>query len=245
MSGRTWVVTGGSGGIGGALVADLIGQGENVHVWDLEPPRFAGARFHHVDLTAEGSIEAAAEQVDQALHAFVHCAGISKTPSFHDPALIDSVRFVYEVHVVAFVRAFRALESRLRSGTGSVVAVTSAAQEVIYAGSLAYGASKMALDRVVRQLAVDFGGHGIRVNAVAPGAIATPMTHDAWSDPEYAAERRSYIPLGRQGEAKSVADAIRFLASDEAGYITGHTLWVDGGIRNGIFTKPAQGYLDS
>jgi NAD(P)-dependent dehydrogenase (short-subunit alcohol dehydrogenase family) len=92
----------------------------------------------------------------------------------------------------------------------------------------------------VRQLAVELGHLGIRVNGVSPGAIATEMTRTAWEDPAVAAERMRPIALRSRAEPRAVSDTIRFLASDAARYITGATVWVDGGLRLGLFRETAQ-----
>ena len=108
---------------------------------------------------------------------------------------------------------------------------------VVYPGTLAYGASKAALRRSIAQLAVELGGVGIRVNGVAPGAIATPLTAPTWADPNFVAQRLAIIPLGVQGKPESISSLVRYLASDEAQYITGETINVDGGVRHGIFNQ--------
>jgi 3-oxoacyl-[acyl-carrier protein] reductase len=229
----TWVVTGGASGIGAQLVAELRGAGETVIVWDrdkLDEPDFV-----QLDLTEPGGIEAAARRVTDPLHCFVHCAGNPSSTSIARDDAAERMRSAFELHVVAFVRAVRALARPLAAAKGSVVAVGSAAGEVVYPGTLAYGASKAALQRTVQQLAVELAPAGIRVNAVAPGAVATPMTAEYWADTERSASRLKYIPLGRQAQPDAVSSVIRFLASADADYMTGETVRVDGGSRLGMY----------
>ena len=235
----TWVITGGASGIGRRLAHDLIAAGENVVVWDRTTPPFAVD--HTVfDLTEDGAIESAATAVDGPLRAFVHCAGVPAAASIRNPGTVSALRLAYEVHVVAFIRATQALLDKLVAGSGSVVAVTSAAMEVVYPGTLAYGASKAALGRAVAQLAVELGGLGVRVNAVSPGAVATPMSQDMWADPEFASARRAVIPLKDQAPPEAITEAIRFLVSAAARFVTGEVLWVDGGVRHGTFNHDVQ-----
>ena len=241
-----WVVTGGASGIGAQLVRELIDAGETVVIWDLaQPSPDISADYVAVDLSASGSVEAAAGNIKGPVRAFVHCAGVPAPTSVAHGNAAAQLRFAFEVHVISFVVAVQALADRLEEGRGSVVAVASMAMDVITPATLAYGVTKAALRRAIDQLAVELGGRGIRVNGVAPGAIATPMTNEAWANEAYARERRSFIPLSRQGQPASVSNLIRFLASDAADYITGETIFVDGGMRHGIFNLAARTFAGS
>jgi NAD(P)-dependent dehydrogenase (short-subunit alcohol dehydrogenase family) len=235
------VVTGGSSGIGRQLARDLAQAGECVLVWDIQPPApDEQVDYCCVDLLDPASIGVAAASCDGSVRAFVHCAGVSAATGITHANLADQMRRAYEIHTVSFVIAVQALLDQLIAGKGSVVAIASAAMNVIYPGTLAYGASKAALRRCIDQLAVELAPFGIRVNGVAPGAIATPMTAHRWQDPEFAAQRCAAIPLGRQGVPADISSIVRFLASDAAGYVTGETILADGGVRHGIFNFSVQ-----
>jgi NAD(P)-dependent dehydrogenase (short-subunit alcohol dehydrogenase family) len=236
-----WVVTGGASGIGAQLVKDLAVAGEDVTVWDIKPPA-GGAAYEFVDLSKPGAVEAAASKVTGPLKSFVHCAGISAPTSIADAKVADLLRAAFEVHVVSFVVGVQKLADRLVEGKGSVVAIVSAGMDIVYPATLAYGSTKAALRRTIDQLSVELGGRGIRINGIAPGAVATPMTEASWSDKAYADERRSFIPLGRQAGPDAISNVVRFLASDAAEYITGETIYVDGGVRHGIFNQAARKY---
>jgi NAD(P)-dependent dehydrogenase (short-subunit alcohol dehydrogenase family) len=118
----------------------------------------------------------------------------------------------------------------LRHGGGSIVSVSSASVLVGAARGLPYTASKGGLDAVTRSLALDWAGHGVRVNGVAPGYVETDLTQGLIAHTELSASLRAKVPLGRFAACEEVASAICFLASDAASYITGQTLYVDGGM---------------
>lgn len=240
----TWIVTGGSSGIGRQLVDDLVRDGESVVVWDLQPPGdSAGCMFERVDMGDAAQIRYAVDRAPMEIDCLVHCAGVVHPTTVESEDLEEAMLHSFRVNAVGFALAVQGLLPRLAVRSGTVVAITSAAMEIIYPVTIAYGASKAALDRVVRQLAVELGHLGIRVNAVAPGSIATEMTRDAWNDPEIASERLRPIPLGFRAEPRAVTEVIRFLASSAAHYVTGETIWIDGGLRLGLFRDSTQGAI--
>ena len=112
---------------------------------------------------------------------------------------------------------------------GTIVNVASINAKIALAGQAHYTSSKGGLIMLTKSMAIDLAPHGIRVNAIGPGVIETRMTERSLADPERRAMLLSKIPLGRVGQPRDVANAALFLASDEASYITGTTLYVDGG----------------
>lgn len=240
-----WIVTGGSGGIGERVVSDALAAGHAVLVWDVrEPPTRDGLTFEKLDMTNPGEIRAAADRVEAPLDCLVHCAGTLATTSVAHDNLVDAMELTFRLHCLAFVASVQALLGKFPESGGTAIAIASAGMDMVYPGTLAYGASKAALQRSIQQLAVELGGRGIRVNSVSPGAVATDMTRHLWQDPDFARERLKHVPLGRQGETKYVSDAVAFLASDAACYITGEDLWVDGGVRHGIFQPGVRAVVD-
>lgn len=229
-----WLVTGGSSGIGAALTGELLLAGEDVIVWDRVAPGDDRATYQLVELTAPHSVEEAAGKLEVPVTTVVHCAGMLLNSTVTNPDLVAHLRTEYELHVVALARIVQATLTSLVETGGSVIGLASAAMSVVYPGSAAYGCSKAAVERFIQQLAVELGPLGVRANAVAPGAVDTPMTARAWADRERAARRRAGIPLGRRADPDEVVSVIRFLASDDARYITGETVWVDGGARHGM-----------
>ena len=235
-----WIVTGGASGIGNALARDIVARGHEVLVWDIkEPPAQPGLAYQQVDLTDREAIVAAAAKVSREVDCFVHCAGVFASTSIHHDNLAQAIDICFKIHVFAFVLATQALLPRFHAKT-SLIAITSAAQDMVYPGTLAYGPSKAALAQAIHQLAVELGPRGIRVNGIAPGAIATDMTRHLWADPDYKRVRIAHIPLGPPAEPSAVAEAVSYLASDAASYTTGQILWVDGGVRQGIFLAGVQ-----
>jgi NAD(P)-dependent dehydrogenase (short-subunit alcohol dehydrogenase family) len=243
---RYWIVTGGSSGIGLQLVRALLAGGDRVCIWDIrEPPEMKGLSFDCVDLTCHDAIVAASSRTDREVDCFVHCAGVFQMTSVLHDNLVQSCELAFRLHFLAFVSAVQALLPRFSERGAAVVAITSAGMDMAYPGTLAYGPSKAALQRAIEQLAVELGDRGIRVNGVSPGAIATDMTRHMWQDPEFARERIKHIALGRQAEPSAVSDAVKFLCSDQASYITGETLWVDGGVRHGMFQTGVRDVMKS
>ena len=233
--GKVALVTGGSSGIGAAIVKRLVSEGARVVVADLNAPEAVddAVYFQRTDVTVPNEVEAAVTAaIDRfgRLDVLVNNAGIGclgETPEL-DPALWDKV---FAVNVTAVFHACRAAIPAMRAGGGgAIVNVASISGLVGDYGFTAYNASKAAVINYTRSLALDGARDGIRANALCPGAIgATAMgvgahgsaeDRQAWLDP---------IPLGRLGSPEEVANVAAFLASDEASYMTGAVIVVDGG----------------
>lgn len=230
------IVTGGSSGIGLDIARTLAEKDCAVTSWDVKsPPEGVPISFVEVDMANQEAIRAAAVLSDNPVDVFVHCAGKFTPCTILDEELADIALNSFKLHTVSFMVAVQSLLERLAAANGTVVAIASSAMDMVNPGTLAYGASKAALGRTVKQLAVELAGHGIRVNGVAPGSISTPMTEHLWRDPEFAGLRTKQIPLGRQGETRHVSKAVAYLTSPGSEYVTGEMLWVDGGVRHGIF----------
>src|SRR5688500_16556892 len=126
----SWLVTGGSSGIGAQLVDELIAAGESVIVWDIRAPTNPSARFDALDLRDDRAITAAAARVVGPLKALVHVAGLAMPTSIADPDLTTKLRSTYELHVVAFARMVQLFRKQLKNGGGSIIGVASAAMNV-------------------------------------------------------------------------------------------------------------------
>jgi NAD(P)-dependent dehydrogenase (short-subunit alcohol dehydrogenase family) len=229
------VVTGGSGGIGHACAERLTRDGFDVVSVDAVPPARPQPGTHvTADLLAvEATIEAvraACPRVD----VLVNGAGVVEPQPFGEVGLADWERVV-GVNARAPFFLLQGLVDRMAAGS-SVIGIASIEAITVLAMSGAtssvYASTKAALRSLTETLAVELGPRGIRVNAVAPGLIRTPMTAQAQVD-ERDAWIRSHTPLGRWGEPEDIADVVSFLASPASRFMTGTMLVVDGGISLG------------
>jgi NAD(P)-dependent dehydrogenase (short-subunit alcohol dehydrogenase family) len=228
------VVTGGASGIGAAVARRAIAAGDTVEVWDVNEPAEAGYAWTSVDLGDAAAVASAAAQVRRPVRLFAHCAGVNLRSSLDDPSAAANLDLSTRIHAGSFVAACQGLAPRLAEAGGCAVAVTSIADELVSPTSLAYGASKAALRRIVIQLAYELGPRGVRVNAVAPGAVRTPMTQAVWADEDRERRWMDAIPLGRRAEPDEIASVIEFLASPGATYVSGAVILVDGGLSAGV-----------
>ena len=228
LEGRRAIVTGAGSGIGAAVAKRLAADGARVFTCDLK-----GDVDHLADVTVEGSsaalVEAAVEAME-GLDTVVPCAGIAAFSPLegHTDAYF---RQVLEVNLVAVFRLVRdAAEHLKQAGNGRIVTIGSTTSTYGDEGLCAYSASKHAVLGFTKSAAAELGPHGVTVNCVQPGAIDTPMTAPSFEEmPEYRTFWENKAPLRRLGRPEDIADVIAFLCSDEARFMSGHGLWVDGG----------------
>jgi NAD(P)-dependent dehydrogenase (short-subunit alcohol dehydrogenase family) len=250
LQGKTAVITGGCSGIGLATAKRFAEEGAKVVIGDLDTvngDRIAaelGGTFVHVDVTnAEqvATLFAKAKEVYGSVDIAFNNAGIS--PPDDDSILdtgIDAWRRVQEVNLTSVYLCCKAvlpymLEQKKGSiiNTASFVAVMGAATSQI-----SYTASKGGVLSMSRELGVQFAREGVRVNALCPGPVNTPLLQELFAkDPERAARRLVHIPVGRFAEPEELANAVLFLASDESSFITASQFMVDGGI-SGAYVTP-------
>jgi NAD(P)-dependent dehydrogenase (short-subunit alcohol dehydrogenase family) len=250
FSGRVAVVTGAASGIGLATVRRLAAEGADVVCADIdaEGAKAAAAEVAGlpvaVDVTSESDVAGLYDQVWQRygrLDVAFHNAGIS--PPEDDSILttgIEAWRRVQEVNLTSVYLCCRhAIPYMRRQGRGSIVNTASFVAVLGAATSqISYTASKGAVLAMTRELGVQFAREGIRVNALCPGPVNTPLLKELFaSDPERAERRLVHVPLGRFAEPEEIAAAVAFLASDDASFITASTFLVDGGI-SGAYVTP-------
>ena len=243
MDGKVVLVTGGGGGIGAESCARLASAGARVIVSDLDLPRaretaerIAGAGGRAIaaacDITSPESCERAAQAAIDAfarLDGMVNCAGVSRP---HDSISLPPAEWARMVDVQlngAFYIA-QACAKRMWDAGGAIVFITSTNAEAAFPRRAAYCAAKSGVAMLTKVLAIEWAARRIRVNAVGPAYVATEMTRNNIAAGNVnEAQIKARIPLGRLAEPADVADAISFLLGDRAGFITGHSLYVDGG----------------
>jgi NAD(P)-dependent dehydrogenase (short-subunit alcohol dehydrogenase family) len=246
------VVTGGASGIGRASALALAEVGRAVSIWDVAEDGAAkvaaecaeryGVTSHGlgVDVRDRAAVDAAATAAEEALAeaggigGFVHCAGIVR-PDLTDEIGTDTWDDVLTVNLRAQVDIVRALLPALRAAMpGSAIVGIASIEALIAEGSIpSYVASKHGVLGLTRALAHRFGPEGIRVNCVCPGYVETPMLAGALSIEGYREKTEARVPMRRLAEPDDIARAVRFLLSDEASYISGIPLTVDGGVTAG------------
>ena len=245
LQGKIALVTGASQGIGRACALELARAGatvalgaRNFEKLDAVAAEIASeggtAKAYALDVSSEESIKSGAKAVladHGAVHILVNNAGITKDGLALRMKLADFDDVLRTNLTGAFLLTQAVISSMMKARWGRVINITSVVGETGAAGQANYAASKAGLIGLTKSLAREFASRSITVNAIAPGFIETAMTH-ALTD-EQKAGILAQIPLARYGADADIAAAVAYLASDGAGYITGHTLDVNGGLYMG------------
>jgi NAD(P)-dependent dehydrogenase (short-subunit alcohol dehydrogenase family) len=244
LSGRIALVTGAARGVGAAVAAGLARAGAAVVLTDLELPAVrratdalcnAGCRAwaYALDISDAAACRRVAEQVSRevgSVAVLVNNAGVQlRGGNLDDPETPQKWRGHFAVNVDGPFNITRAFLPALRATRGCVVNVASIQSFVANLVSPGYAASKGALLQFTRTLAAELAVHGIRVNAIAPGLTATPMTDASRADPAHMERYLAHVPMRRVAEVEEMVGPVLFLASDAASYVTGVTVPVDGG----------------
>ena len=242
LEGKVCVITGAASGIGAASARMFSDEGARVVGVDLNPSEIGELKIE-ADITDESQVQALyAQVVDELGHIDVlfNNAGINPyddTSVVEEP--LEAWQRVQEVNVRSvFLCCKYGIRHLLESGGGSVINTASFVAVMGAAVSqISYTASKGGVLSLSRELGVEFARQGVRVNALCPGPVNTPLLQELFADdPEKAARRLVHLPMGRFAEAHEVAQAAVFLASDEASYVTASTFMVDGGLSAAYLT---------
>ena len=253
LAGQPALVTGANSGIGKAVALGLARAGADVIVNYVVDPQAAEDVAHEIaslgrraialqaDVSNEEQVQAMfARAIDHfgTLHIVVSNAGLQRDAPF-DKMTLEQWNTVIGVNLTGqflctreAVREFkrRGVDSAVSVAAGKILCMSSVHQEIPWAGHANYAASKGGVMLLMKSLAQEVAPYRIRVNSIAPGAIRTPINTGAWSTPEAYAELMTLVPYKRIGEPDDIAQAAVWLASDAADYVTGATLFVDGGM---------------
>jgi NAD(P)-dependent dehydrogenase (short-subunit alcohol dehydrogenase family) len=243
LDGKVCVITGAASGIGAESARVFGTEGARVVGVDLSPDS-EGELTIEADVTDEDQVRGVYERVREELgriDVLFNNAGINpsddQSVTETDPQAWQRVQDVNVRSV--FLCCRHGIPHLLEAGGGSVIN-TASFVAVMGAGvsQISYTASKGAVLAMSREMGVEFARQGVRVNALCPGPVSTPLLQELFaSDPQKAARRLVHIPMGRFGEAREIANAALFLASDESSFITASTFLVDGGI-SGAYVTP-------
>jgi NAD(P)-dependent dehydrogenase (short-subunit alcohol dehydrogenase family) len=246
LKGRRALVTGANSGIGAGIAKELAAAGARVAVNFVVDPDAAAAVVAGIRQAGGEAVSLQADVADAAqvgamfatldrtwggLDVLVNNAGIDGPRAMAwetDPA--DWERVLRVDLLGAFHCAREALKRMVAQRSGVVLNLTSVHEKVPWSGYSAYAAAKAGLSMTTKTMAQEAAPFGVRVVALAPGAIRTPINRSVWSDPASLADLLTKIPLDRMGEPEEIARVAVFLVSDAASYLTGSTVYVDGGM---------------
>ena len=226
--GKTIVITGGTGGIGGAFAKGFLESGAKVIVVDLNPPKGevdSRVRYEVLDVRDDAAVEALAAKIE-TVDAVIHCAGrLSRWEEYKTHVFKD----ILDIHLVGNLRLANAFRPHLKKTKGCLINIASM---YAYFGAPqvpAYSAAKTAIVSLTKSLAISFAEDGIRVNAIAPGWIKTEISRGGRENPEFNNKVVARIPGGEWAEPEDLVGTAIFLASHASKLINGVTIPVDGG----------------
>ncbi len=255
LAGRTAIITGAGQGIGAAIAETFLAAGATVIAVDLQPEglqalaeRHARGLVHPLQgdvacASLTDALEALVRREGLSVDILINNAGIARGSHALETSDADLQRY-FDINIKGVFALSRwALPHMMAKGCGAIVNTASVFGLIGAGNSAGYSMSKAAVVGMTRQMATDFGPSGVRVNAVAPGLIETPLTAERIRSERWRRQVMiEQVPQQRVGTPLDVARAVRFLASDEAGFITGHVLPVDGGWIIGRY--PREGAID-
>ena len=253
LAGQRALVTGANSGIGAGVAKAMAAAGATVVINYVHEPEDAASVVDEIksfggqalaleaDVSREDQVQAMFRQMTDAcggIDILVNNAGLQKDSALTDMSLTDW-ELVISVNLTGqFLCAREAARTFKRQGVipeissaaGKIICISSVHEAIPWAGHANYAASKGGVMMLMKTMAQELAAHKIRVNSIAPGAIKTPINHAAWATPEKEAGLLKLIPYDRVGEPDDIARTAVWLASDQSDYVTGATLYVDGGM---------------
>jgi len=241
---KSALITGAGSGIGAVLAAHAARRGYRVGVLDIDEANaravaaaLAGAVALAADVTDEGSVERAVSEFGEVPDLLVNNAAVTLFGSLIDQG-IAGFRKVVDVNLLGtFIPAWIVGRRMVDRGSGVIINLTSINAITPRPNTGAYPTTKAAVAKLTEQMALEWGPAGVRVNSVAPGFIDAGMSAPFYADPEIRKQRGGRVPSQRLGAAEDIAAAVLFLASEEASYINGHQLVVDGGVVHSLLSQ--------
>jgi glucose 1-dehydrogenase len=246
LKGKRALVTGGNSGIGAAVVKALADAGAKVAINYLVHPESTQSILKEIqskngevisiqsDVSDPEAVAKMFEQLDKewgGIDILINSAGIDGARAFAWEAEISAWQKVIEVNLLgSFYNSREALKRMIPQKSGVILNVSSVHEIVAWSGYSAYTASKAAIGMMTKTLAQEAAPYGVRVLSIGPGAIKTPINKNVWSDPNSLSDLLEKIPLNRLGEPEDIAQMVVVLVSDVASYMTGRTVYVDGGM---------------
>lgn len=232
---KTVVVTGASSGIGDSCAKKLLDLGSKIAGFDVKPGKIIHERFktYIVDVSDENSVKAAVDEVEGSfgkIDALINCAGISSSyKPFYD-IIVDEWEKVISVNLKGtFLCSKYVSQKMMKNKKGKIVNISCIRSRVFGPNMADYSASKGGVVALTSAMALDLAPFNIQVNSVAPGATITGITEKRFSNPEVRTTYEKLIPLGRIAQPDDIAEVVIFLISDSSNYLTGETVFVDGG----------------
>ncbi|TAE32283.1 MAG: glucose 1-dehydrogenase [Cytophagales bacterium] len=253
LAGQTALVTGANSGIGAGVAKSLGQAGANVVINYVTKPDDAQAIVDEIkgygvdaiaiqtDVSKENQVQNMFRQAVEhfgTLDILVNNAGLERNAPFHEMTL-QQWQFVIDVNLTGqFLCAREAIREFLRRGprpdvsraTGKIICMSSVHEVIPWAGHVNYASSKGAIKMLMQSLAQEYGDRQIRVNSICPGAIQTPINTAAWNTPQAMNSLLTLIPYNRIGKPEDIGNLAVFLASDDSDYITGASIFIDGGM---------------
>lgn len=253
LTGQTALVTGANSGIGAGVAKSLGQAGANIIINYVSRPDDAETLVNEIksygvdalviqaDVSKEDQVQTMFKQAVEhfgTVDILVNNAGLQRDAAFHEMTL-DQWNLVINVNLTGqFLCAREAIREFLRRGprpdvskaTGKIICMSSVHELIPWAGHANYAASKGAIKMLMQSLAQEYGDRQIRVNSICPGAIQTPINASAWNTPQALNSLLTLIPYNRIGQPEDIGNLAVFLASDDSDYITGASIFIDGGM---------------